>query len=140
MQQTGSASTEDGLPFARNWLKQCMQEHKSCGLSNPRRCPSRLLDVDCDQVCLRTSGEFLSCPQYATLSHCWSTLEFTTLKKHNLKAFQQSIPAEALTKTFPDAVQVTRYLGFQYIWQEISKSKKCKGARAMPIYSLCKQT
>lgn len=55
-------------------------------------------------------------PKYVTLSHCWGTAPFFTLLSSNLKAFQEEIPFEALSKTFLDAIEVARFTGFQYLW------------------------
>lgn len=54
--------------------------------------------------------------QYATLSHCWGNLKFTTLATANLEVFRQGLPLHELSKTFLDAIHIARYLGFQYLW------------------------
>ncbi|KAL5328068.1 hypothetical protein ACEPPN_005776 [Leptodophora sp. 'Broadleaf-Isolate-01'] len=54
--------------------------------------------------------------KYATLSHCWGTLKLTTLKKENISAFQHQIPDSALSQTFRDAIDITRYLSLRYLW------------------------
>jgi len=42
------------------------------------------------------------------------------LKKHNEKELCHRIPIKALSKTFQDAISVTRHLGFKYLWIDSS--------------------
>jgi hypothetical protein len=62
------------------------------------------------------SSELEGYPSYATLSHCWGSLKFTTLTRNNLNQFRVRVPFEALTKSFQDAIYITRYLGLHYLW------------------------
>jgi hypothetical protein len=39
-----------------------------------------------------------------------------TLRKHNLAELQQQLPRDMLTKTFKDAMDITKRLGLKYIW------------------------
>jgi hypothetical protein len=50
------------------------------------------------------------------LSHCWGEMNFLTLSRSNLEAFQAQIPQEALSQTFIDAIRISRDLGFSYLW------------------------
>lgn len=54
--------------------------------------------------------------QYATLSHSWGQLEFHKLCKGNIQSMKTSVPESALTRTFQDAIRITRELGLQYLW------------------------
>jgi hypothetical protein len=65
-------------------------------------------------LCL--SSEFESCPKYATLSHCWGSTKFLTLKSGNLQLFREKVPDEAIFRTFEDAIYITKELGIQYLW------------------------
>lgn len=53
---------------------------------------------------------------YATLSHCWGSLEILKLEKDNLCALQESIPWHSLCETFRDAYKVSGELGLKYLW------------------------
>jgi hypothetical protein len=53
--------------------------------------------------------------EYLTLSHCWGQNHFTTLTQ-SFHSFLCEIPTDLLTKTFKDAIAITRKLGFRYIW------------------------
>jgi len=78
--------------------------------------PTRLIDVSDEgpKLCLSENIESDAC--YVALSHCWGSLDFLTLKKSNINIFQNQIPDSALTKTFSDAIHITQYLGFRYLW------------------------
>lgn len=54
--------------------------------------------------------------EYLTLSHCWGQKHFTTLTRESFHSFLCEIPTDLLTKTFKDAIAITRKLGFRYIW------------------------
>jgi hypothetical protein len=54
--------------------------------------------------------------RYLTLSHCWGGKTFTTLRRKNLEAFRDAIPIDELSKTFRDAITVTRNLGYRCLW------------------------
>jgi hypothetical protein len=58
------------------------------------------------------------CTRYLTLSHCWGDLQFTTLTKETLQDFQSDIHQSKLAKTFGDALRVTVWLGYEYIWTD----------------------
>jgi hypothetical protein len=50
------------------------------------------------------------------LSHRWGLGNYTTLQENNLEQFCKEIPLDALSKTFLDAIQITREMGINYIW------------------------
>jgi hypothetical protein len=54
--------------------------------------------------------------RYLTLSHCWGGKIFTTLTRSNFTEFLSRIPTESLSKTFREAITITRTLGFKYLW------------------------
>jgi hypothetical protein len=51
-----------------------------------------------------------------TLSHCWGGKVFTTLTADNFQSYLSRIPYEDLSKTFKEAILITRRLGFRYLW------------------------
>ncbi|EPE25547.1 het containing protein [Glarea lozoyensis ATCC 20868] len=54
--------------------------------------------------------------EYLTLSHRWGGVPPVRLLKDLLVDFMQSIPFHSLPQTFRDAVDLTRELGFRYLW------------------------
>jgi hypothetical protein len=113
-----SKNTRDALPLASKWLSECMSSHSSCKPPANSILPSRLVHLDehSDRVRLCATETFRPAPQYATLSHCWGRSQFLTLKNSNIEQFKMAIPPEALSKTFRDAISVTKALGLSYIW------------------------
>ncbi|PVH68919.1 HET-domain-containing protein [Cadophora sp. DSE1049] len=110
------ASTESSLPLCKTWLNRCLMLHEGCKSSQSHRIPTRLLFLGDGNTRLILSHELDVCPEYATLSHCWGSLSFLTLKKSNVAGFQENVPVQALTKTFQDAIRITFYLGLEYLW------------------------
>ncbi len=53
---------------------------------------------------------------YLTLSHCWGSFMPKRLLKSTLEPMKRSIRFDELSKTFQDALAVTRQLGMRYIW------------------------
>lgn len=54
--------------------------------------------------------------RYITLSHCWGTLEHIRLTKSTLSSFKKKIAWESLSRTFQDAVVITRNLDVKWLW------------------------
>ncbi|RSL62869.1 hypothetical protein CEP54_005521 [Fusarium duplospermum] len=54
--------------------------------------------------------------QYIALSHRWSKAIATKLKSDNLSQYQKELPVNDMPPTFQDAIEVTRQLGFRYLW------------------------
>jgi len=106
---------------ARHWIQDCERHHQSCQkyeASAPL--PTRLVAVRRTlkglSARLCNSQSLTSGAKYITLSHCWGTAKFLTLREDNKDAFQKSIPIRNLTRTFQDALYATMKLGFTYIW------------------------
>lgn len=53
---------------------------------------------------------------YAALSHCWGLAQIIQTSGLSLQSRIRDIPWNSLSKTFQDAVTVTRLLGLQYLW------------------------
>lgn len=105
------------LELARKWLTACSETHISCKKPLDCQLPTRLIDVGSTPIRLvQTSSLATKNPSYATLSHCWGTRDFFTLQEDNLEELMIAIPEEKLTKTFLDAIHITRSLGLQYLW------------------------
>jgi hypothetical protein len=51
-----------------------------------------------------------------TLSHCWGSKSFLKLTRENYDELKVHIPFEKLTKTFQDAITITRFNKIEYIW------------------------
>ena len=58
------------------------------------------------------------CEAYAALSYCWGrgAAESLMLRDENIESMQQGIDERRLVKTYVEAFQLARDLGFKYIW------------------------
>jgi hypothetical protein len=118
---TGSA--EIGK-LVRRWLTECLSLHTECPSRHPTLAsfvPTRLVKVTASAGAVKSAQlihgtELPMGTRYLTLSHCWGDFKFTMLTKETLQDFQSEIPQSELTKTFRDALQVTVWLGYEYIW------------------------
>ena len=54
--------------------------------------------------------------RYLALSHCWGKIKIITTEKESFETRKEGIDPDTLSKTFRDAVEVTRTLGFRYLW------------------------
>ena len=112
------------MALATQWLKTCVTRHTTCNRLRLAEDidwkPSRLLYVGNEEA-----QELRLCPAtvlpgqvtYTTLSHCWGPdpkrLNLTT---ETLATWMTRIPEEEMTRTFKDAIKVTRQLHVQYLW------------------------
>ena len=102
----------------------CKQVHTSCEvILTDRRLPTRLVYVpevndDDIRLCIvkdipRSNGRL----KYATLTHCWRKKPMPiTTTRDNLEEMLRHIPFQQLSKTFQDAIIITRQLGYRYLW------------------------
>ncbi|RDW58586.1 hypothetical protein BP6252_13062 [Coleophoma cylindrospora] len=93
--------------------------HYCCNSIMKKVLPTRLIDVglrDSDlRLCL-TEG-LLPDIRYLTLSHCWGKFPINIVTtRDNIAAMLEHICYNDLTKTFQDAIVITRRLGFRYLW------------------------
>jgi hypothetical protein len=108
-------------PF--RWFQECLDNHEACGkaaregLDGNVTLPTRLVHVPIAESenprLVATSGQT---GRYLALSYRWGTATITKTLKDNLDTHSKSISASTLSKTFQDALTITRRLGFQYIW------------------------
>ena len=110
---------ETCFDLARMWSASCEKSHPQCRLESALPLPKRVIDVgfwaeDPIRLHLTTLRETFD---YVALSHCWGdadTVPKTMIK--DLKHYQRRIPKAFLSRTFQDAIKITRQLGFRYIW------------------------
>ncbi|KFY40316.1 hypothetical protein V494_03573 [Pseudogymnoascus sp. VKM F-4513 (FW-928)] len=104
------------LELAKKWLDGCLETHEFCKSIEDCQLPTRLIDLGSTPIRLVQSSELTTKPHYATLSHCWGTQDFYKLEQDNLEDFKNAIPEKKLTKTFQDAIYITRSLNLRYLW------------------------
>ncbi|KAF5656528.1 hypothetical protein FCIRC_13608 [Fusarium circinatum] len=112
----------------RKWLSTCMASHEGCRVSTsmiekPAQgitlLPTRVIDIGDPKEHRSKPRLFISnkAPgQYVALSHRWSKSIATKLKSDSLSQYQKELPVNEMPPTFQDAIEVTRQLGFRYLW------------------------
>jgi hypothetical protein len=114
--QTSLELETGSLDLARRWLSDCILNHEGCLYRDRTIFPTRLLKIDLENIRLCYSSDYEDCSRYVTLSHCWGELEIFKLRKSNLSLLLQEIPYDSLCKTFRNAVEIARSLGFSWLW------------------------
>ncbi|KAF6808106.1 hypothetical protein CMUS01_13960 [Colletotrichum musicola] len=113
-----AADPDSNLPvsFTLSRLKECNEKHSRCRSQKSLRMPTRVLDVGKGRPLRlrRTDG---LCEPYVALSYCWGPSRDTlTTTNDTLPKFLVEIPEKSLTKTHQETIQLTRALGFEYLW------------------------
>ncbi|KAF5968274.1 hypothetical protein FCOIX_11522 [Fusarium coicis] len=122
------ASSERNYRLLRKWLSTCMASHGGCRASQYMTdksaqeitaLPTRVIDIGDLKEHRSKPRLFIShkaSGQYIALSHRWSKSTATKLKGENLSEYQKEIPVNDMPSTFHDTIEVTRQLGFRYLW------------------------
>jgi hypothetical protein len=156
---------DHAIALGRSWLANCLQEHTSCAkkarhanifcsdnchyitdLSGDGLVPSRLLSLnETDVAKLVLSSELNESTQYVALSHRWGSVDSPALPRtleSNLESHvHDGIRHEELPRTFRDTVNVTKGMGYKYLWidslciiQDSSDDWKKEARRMAIIY------
>ncbi|TVY83954.1 hypothetical protein LSUE1_G003335 [Lachnellula suecica] len=135
------------LSICKTWLDRCAHDHTECKLVDSNFTPTRLVDVPAtagNSWRFNVWPDMESAPRYAALSHCWGLHPFLTLRTSNLDIFRSELPVNSLTKTFRDAITITRSLGLKYIWidslciiQNSDSDWRKEAALMSQVYSCC---
>jgi hypothetical protein len=97
-------------------LKQCHEEHESCESQTVPFLPTRVIDVgqsDHPRLCISNRNQ-QAC--YVALSYCWGGQQEVLLTVDTLDAKIRGLCLENLPQTIRDAIEVTKKLGFRYLW------------------------
>ncbi|KAH7420047.1 heterokaryon incompatibility protein-domain-containing protein [Cadophora sp. MPI-SDFR-AT-0126] len=112
-----SSSVLENLRLAKKWLATCWINHPKCLQFKIPPMPTRVIDVGTPNG---SRSPRLCTPRvrarYLTLSHCWGPHQIITTTSRNYDAHCKGITMESLSKTFQDAINVTRQFGMRYIW------------------------
>ena len=123
-----SFSTGSDETWARivSWLELCHRNHPDCPKpgdsdADAMAYPTRMLDLSPVEdargpLKLVTSANARPQGPYMTLSHCWGHHPILSLTSDNIAAFHEGVEFKKLSKTFQDAVVITRRLGVRYLW------------------------
>ncbi|KAL2367693.1 hypothetical protein RJZ57_007938 [Blastomyces gilchristii] len=113
--------SDTAMATLKGWLASCIVTHyvPECfcdSLDNPPL-PTRVVDVGLDENSVKLiepKGTIRA--KYICLSHCWGLAQIITTTKSTLAEHKRRIPWACLSKTFRDAIALTRALGIKYIW------------------------
>lgn len=100
------------------WLDQC-KKHMDCGgVSLHINLPSRFIEVapagSMGVPCLRSTAGLKG--SYLALSYCWGSDQSYVLTTQNIEVLMKELDVKQLPPTILDAIEVTKTLGFQYLW------------------------
>ncbi|KAH6637396.1 heterokaryon incompatibility protein-domain-containing protein [Boeremia exigua] len=127
-----NATDPQSIAYIREQISNCDLHHGDCResetLEKPLLKPKRLLkivDGEKEDVRLLLQDTLMDSERYIALSHCWGTPtagqhragEVPQTKQADVPLYMSAgIPVVKLTKTFCDAVHLSRTLGVRYLW------------------------
>ncbi|KAF5679593.1 heterokaryon incompatibility protein [Fusarium heterosporum] len=140
-----STGSPQSLKLALYWFKNCISNHPNCTAycgSEPSILPTRVIDVQMQGRSLaRLVTSQAQRARYIALSHCWGSSPIFTTTSKNIAKLQSSIPIDSLPLTFQHAIEVTRTLGFRYLWidslciiQDSPKDWEIESSRMGQVY------
>jgi hypothetical protein len=104
-------------------MNTCISSHTKCSQfqqlsTESSERPSRILQINGDQLKLRCDVLQLENCSYLTLSHMWGSepTKQLVLTEANLASYQDGIALETLPAIFRKAVSLTQLLGHEYLW------------------------
>jgi hypothetical protein len=109
------------LRFLRIQYQRCLQDHAACQYQRKDHdfLPTRLIDVGDTADPLVRLREHISPTarvRYVALSHCWGAFQPATLTKSTADLLRNGIAVASLSKTFQDAIVVTRSMSCKFLW------------------------
>lgn len=116
-----STGSDDSIELARWWLDYCLRHHDTCSDSVlPQVLPTRLVEISSagspGNVRVFSPADGQTFIPYLALSHCWGGTQILKLNTNNYNDMYIQIPRVSLSKTFQDAIEITRCLGYKYLW------------------------
>lgn len=111
--------SESSFCRASKWIADCTLNHHECSqVGSSSWFPTRVLDVSGDPnwVRIQISRQEHLGHKYLTLSHCWGGTQTTITKLQTLPDFVKGIRVSSLPTTYRDAIDITRRLGYRYLW------------------------
>ena len=111
------------LDLFRDWINECLQNHKICNTIPNARPPSRLLRINlapAPEYSIPTLQLFYTSATeqytYVAVSHCWSHTRPLKTTAANLAGHLASVPWDSLSPVFRDSVLLCICLGYDCIW------------------------
>ncbi|OJI96463.1 hypothetical protein ASPVEDRAFT_157993 [Aspergillus versicolor CBS 583.65] len=105
------------------WIDHCLQNHEYCKFGyqqykvmGDRVPPTLLINVSTPDRPFLESTTATTIRTYLALSYCWGIDGNLKTLNENYQTHEKLIPVESLPRTVRDAIDVTRWLGCQYLW------------------------
>jgi hypothetical protein len=121
----GRADCKANFDLIKSWISQC-GGHPLCTrvprFAKQFQLPTRLIDIGTGtadtsiRLVLSESLNTVEDCRYVALSHCWGADPKKIPKTFRATLSQQQERIIKLTKTFEDAIEVTRQIGIRYLW------------------------
>jgi len=110
------------MDLIKTWIQHCQKGHHCCNtevsLQMLPLLPTRVIEIETDGQARITETKGMR-SEYLTLSYCWGQGKrmLSTLGAGSYERFKQKLPLDdTMPKTFREAIQVTRSLGYRYLW------------------------
>lgn len=108
--------------MASAWLQTCLRGHQSCQVEADlhHQLPTRVIDVGAGESGIHPHPRLVNGSDhvgpYVALSYCWGPERLLTFTASNEDQLRSGIPLSEFPPTLRDAVEVTRSLGYQFLW------------------------
>jgi hypothetical protein len=112
-------ATDEIFATARAWIADCLRNHKTCHYIGETLLPSRVINVGKDMRTQTVKLRIISEEEkgdYVALSYCWGGTQSVVLTTNTLETMTANLDISSLPKTILDAIEVTRKLGFRFLW------------------------
>jgi len=110
------------MDLIKTWDRHCQKGHHYCNADLLSQMlpllPTRVIEIETDGQARITETKGMRA-QYLTLSYCWGQGKrlLSTLGSGLYEQFKQKLPLDdTMPRTFRDALQVTKALGYRYLW------------------------
>jgi hypothetical protein len=115
-----STSSRHAFGTMSRWMRNCQMDHAKCRfkIDSTTFYPTRLLYLGSEGgvIKLVTTATQRPTSPYLTLSHRWGSEKYEKLDSFTIHQFHRGINTSTLPLTFQEAIEVTRRLGFEYLW------------------------
>ncbi|CAO2648523.1 Nn.00g077900.m01.CDS01 [Neocucurbitaria sp. VM-36] len=134
----------EALVKMKSWVAQCIVNHSDSLCDSPENptLPTRVVDVGLRDGRVKLLEANGAKAKYICLSHCWGLEQIIMTTRMTLEDHKRGIAWDELSKTFQDAITLTRTLGFEYIWidslciiQDDSRDWEIESAKMAAVYT-----
>ncbi|KAL8380982.1 hypothetical protein RB595_005331 [Gaeumannomyces hyphopodioides] len=108
--------SDDAMCTIKDWVEACIEDHTECTVGHASLPPPRLIEILADGSMARLVEAGGVEEPFCALSYCWGRAEPLRTKRANYEAFCQRIPIQDLPLTIQQAMEVTRRVGYRYLW------------------------